>query len=310
MKKTAFVFPGQGSQYVGMGKDIADNYSPAQKIFTEADQVLGRRISEICFNGPDESLKDTRNAQPGILTVSIALLQALKAEGIKPDYTAGHSLGEYSALVASGVLEFSTAVSLVQQRAELMAGADPDQNGTMAAVIGLDRETLAACLVETKQLGQVEAANFNSPGQIVVSGSKNGIAKVQELVINKGGRFIPLSVSGAFHSSYMKPAADALKVKLEAVAWREPAVPVIANVSAQPYRREQIINNLYSQVYSSVLWEDTVNFLHREGVEIFVEVGPGKVLSGLIKKTIKGAVILNCEDTASIKKVLEILREV
>lgn len=310
MKKTAFVFPGQGSQYVGMGKDIADNYSPAQKIFTEADQVLGRRISEICFNGPDESLKDTRNAQPGILTVSIALLQALKAEGIKPDYTAGHSLGEYSALVASGVLEFSTAVSLVQQRAELMAGADPDQNGTMAAVIGLDRETLAACLVETKQLGQVEAANFNSPGQIVVSGSKNGIAKVQELVINKGGRFIPLSVSGAFHSSYMKPAADALKVKLEAVAWREPAVPVIANVSAQPYRREQIINNLYSQVYSSVLWEDTVNFLHQEGVEIFVEVGPGKVLSGLIKKTIKGAVILNCEDTASIKKVLEILREV
>lgn len=310
MKKIAFVFPGQGSQYVGMGKEIAENYSEAKKIFAEADQVLGRQISEICFNGPKELLTDTRNAQPGILTVSIALLQALKAEGIKPDYTAGHSLGEYSALVASKVIEFSTAVNLVQQRARLMSEADPAQNGTMAAVLGLDRETLSTCLNEAKGVGLVEAANFNCPGQIVISGAKNGIAKVQELVAAKGGKFIPLSVSGPFHSSFMKPAADAFKAQLESVSWREPVIPVIANVSAQLYLREQTSNNLYCQIYSSVLWEDTINFLHQKGVEVFVEVGPGKVLSGLIKKTIKNAVIVNCEDMASIKKVLEIFKEV
>lgn len=310
MKKIAFVFPGQGSQYVGMGKEIAENYPEAKKIFAEADQVLGRQISEICFNGPKELLTDTRNAQPGILTVSIALLQALKAEGIKPDYTAGHSLGEYSALVASKVLEFSTAVNLVQQRARLMSEADPAQNGTMAAVLGMDRETLSTCLNEAKGVGLVEAANFNCPGQIVISGAKNGITKVQELVAAKGGKFIPLSVSGPFHSSFMKPAADAFKAQLESVSWREPVIPVIANVSAQPYLREQTSNNLYCQIYSSVLWEDTINFLHQKGVEVFVEVGPGKVLSGLIKKTIKNAVIVNCEDMASIKKALEIFKEV
>ncbi len=310
MKKIAFVFPGQGSQYVGMGKEISENYSEAKKIFDEADQALGREISEICFNGPEELLKDTRNAQPGILTVSIAILQSLRAEGIKPDYTAGHSLGEYSALVASGVLELPTAVNLVQQRAQLMAGADPEQNGTMAAVLGLDRETLSACLNEVKGVGLVEAANFNCPGQIVISGAKNGIAKVQELVAAKGGKFIPLSVSGPFHSSFMKPAADAFKAQLESVSWQEPVVPVIANVSARPYLQDQISDKLYCQIYSSVLWEDSINFLHQNGVEVFIEVGPGKVLSGLIKKTIKGAVIVNCEDMASIKKALEILKEV
>ncbi len=310
MKKIAFVFPGQGSQYVGMGKDVSENSAAAQKIFAEADGVLGRRISEICFNGPEELLKDTRNAQPGILSVSIALLQVLQGEGIKADFTAGHSLGEYSALVASGVLEFKDAVNLVQQRAELMAGADPDQKGTMAAVLGMERETLSACLGDAQGVGLVEAANFNCPGQIVISGAKNGISKAQKSIVAKGGKFIPLQVSGPFHSSFMKVAADAFKSKLEAVDWKEPVIPVIANVSAQPYLREQIINNLYSQVYSSVLWEDTVNFLHQKGVEIFVEIGPGKVLSGLIKKTTKGATIVNCEDMASIKKALEILKEV
>lgn len=310
MKKIAFVFPGQGSQYVGMGKEVSENFSEAKEIFAEADHVLGRRISEICFYGPEELLKDTRNAQPGILTVSIALLQVLKAEGVKPDYTAGHSLGEYSALIASGVFEFQTAVNLVQQRATLMAGADPDHKGTMGAVLGLDREALSACLAGAKVTGLVEAANFNCPGQIVISGAKNGIAEVQELVAAKGGKFIPLPVSGPFHSSFMKPAADAFKTQLESVTWKEPVIPVIANVSAQPYLGEQIISNLHSQVYSSVFWEDTIIFLQQKGVEVFVEIGPGKVLSGLIKKTIKGAVTVNCEDLASIKKALEILKEV
>ncbi len=310
MKKIAFVFPGQGSQYVGMGKEISENYSEAKAIFNVANQVLGRNISEVCFNGPEELLKDTRNAQPAILTVSIGILQALKVEGVKPDFTAGHSLGEYSALVASGVLEFEDAIGLVQERAELMADADPDNAGTMAAVLGLDRDTLTACLKQAKEAGLVEAANFNCPGQIVISGAKSGISKVQEGVVNKGGKFIPLKVSGPFHSSFMKPAAEAFKARLQSIAWKEPVVPVIANVSARPYLREDIIENLYSQIYSSVLWEDTVNFLHQNGVEIFIEIGPGKVLSGLIKKTIKGAIIANCEDIASVKKVLEILKEV
>ncbi|MGE5606813.1 MAG: ACP S-malonyltransferase [Bacteroidota bacterium] len=310
MKKIAFVFPGQGSQYVGMGKEVSENFPEVKAIFEESDRVLGRSISEICFNGPEELLKDTRNAQPGILTVSIALLQVLKSEGIRPDFTAGHSLGEYSALVAAEVLEFKDAVKLVQQRAELMAGADPEQKGTMAAVLGLDREAVSQCLADAKEAGLVEAANFNCPGQIVISGAKSGINKAQDAVSNKGGKFIPLQVSGAFHSSYMKPAANAFKSKLESVVWQEPIVPVIANVSARPYLREEIINNLYSQIYSSVLWEDTVNFLYQQGVEVFVEIGPGKVLSGLIKKTIKGVSIVNCEDLASIKKALEILKEV
>lgn len=310
MKKIAFIFPGQGSQYVGMGKEVAENFLEAKEIFREADQVLGRSISEICFNGPEEFLKDTRNAQPGIFTVSIALLQVLKAEGIKPDFTAGHSLGEYSALVAAQVLEFKDAVKLVQRRAELMAGADPEGKGTMAAVLGLDREAVLQCLTDAKEAGLVEAANFNCPGQIVVSGAKSGIDKVRDSVSNKGGKFIPLQVSGAFHSSYMKPAADAFKATLESVVWQEPSVPVIANVSARPYRHEEIINNLYTQIYSSVLWEDTVNFLYQQGVEVFVEIGPGKVLSGLVKKTIKNVSVVNCEDLASIKKVLEILKEV
>lgn len=310
MKKIAFIFPGQGSQYVGMGKEISENCSEAKKIFEEADGVLGRPISDICFNGPDELLKDTRNAQPGILTVSVAILQVLKAEGISPDFTAGHSLGEYSALVASGVLDFRNAVNLIQHRAQLMAEVDPDQKGTMAAVLGLDREAVSQCLAGAQEEGLVEAANFNCPGQIVISGAKAGIDKAKESVINKGGKFIPLQVSGPFHSSYMKPAADAFKSKLESVPWQKPIVPVIANVSARPYLREEIINNLYSQIYSSVLWEDTVNFLHQQGVEFFVEIGPGKVLSGLVKKTIKGVNIMNCEDLTSIKKALEILKEV
>lgn len=310
MKKIAFVFPGQGSQYVGMGKEVSENYQEAKSTFMKADRVLGRNISELCFNGPGEALKDTLNAQPGILTVSIALFQALKAEGIRADYTAGHSLGEYSALVASEVLSFSEAVSLVQKRAQLMAGADPDHQGTMAAVLGLDRETLASCLIEAQKTGPVEAANYNCPGQIVISGAKTGIAKAQELVAAKGGKFIPLSVSGPFHSSFMKSAADVFKIQLESVTWKEPAIPVIANISAKAYHSGEIIDNLYQQVYSSVLWEDSINYLHQQGVEVFIEIGPGKVLSGLIKKTVNGVTIVNCEDMASIKKALEILKEV
>jgi [acyl-carrier-protein] S-malonyltransferase len=310
MAKIAMLFPGQGSQATGMGKDIYDNYPAAAAVFQKANQTLGSDLASLCFNGPDELLKDTRNAQPAILTVSVALYRALAAEGVKADYLAGHSLGEYSALVASGAADFSVALQLVVKRAQFMAAADPGQNGTMAAVLGLDRERLQKCLIEASQAGPLEAANFNSPGQIVISGARSGMAKAQELVAAAGGKFIPLSVSGPFHSSFMKPAADEFRPELAAVSWREPQAPLIANVDARPASIPVLTENLYRQMYSPVLWEDTLQYLSKQGVTIFLEVGPGKVLSGLVKKTVKEATILNCDDSASLKKALAILEEV
>ncbi len=310
MSKIAFVFPGQGSQYLGMGKEVADNYPVAQKVFDEADNVLGRKISELCFSGPEDSLKDTRNAQPAIVTTSIAILKALAEEGLKADFVAGHSLGEYSALIASGSFSAAEGLKLVDTRSKLMAEADPEQQGTMAAVLGVERETLTGYLTEVSQVGLVEAANFNCPGQIVVSGAKNGIAKLQDLLAEKGGKMIPLAVSGAFHSSFMKKAAEAFRPALEAVQWKEPSPTLIANVSAGPVSKDALTDSLYRQIFSAVLWEDTINYLKDQGVTTFVEVGPGKVLSGLVKKTFKEATIVNCQDLTSIKKALAIFREV
>ena len=223
---------------------------------------------------------------------------------------AGHSLGEYSALVASGALSLAVALKLVAKRSQLMAEADPVQTGSMAAVLGMEREALAECLKAAATVGKVEAANFNSPGQIVISGEKPGLLKAQELIAAAGGKYIPLNVSGPFHSSLMRPAADRLRPELEATAWQEPAIPLIANVSAQPAIKADLAENLYRQIFSPVLWEDTLRYLSNNNVKIFVEVGPGKVLSGLVKKTVKDATILNCEDLSSIKKSLAILKEV
>lgn len=308
MGRVAFVFPGQGSQYVGMGKEIVENYPVAAETFLEANSVLGYDLMELCFNGPEDQLKDTRNAQPGIMTTSVALLRVLESEGCHPDFVAGHSLGEYSALVASKTLSFQDALELVQRRSRLMAEADPEGQGAMAAVLGLDRATVIECLDVVG--GQVEAANFNCPGQIVVSGTKDGLAKVQEEVVERGGKFIPLAVNGAFHSSFMKPAADQIYEQLKQTEWNEPAVPLISNVDAAPATKDTMAEKLYRQIFSSVLWEDTLNYLGDLGVNTFVEIGPGKVLSGLVKKTLKGVNILQCEDLASLKKALAILKEV
>jgi [acyl-carrier-protein] S-malonyltransferase len=310
MSKIAFVFPGQGAQYVGMGQEVFDNYPEAQAVFQEADQTLGRSISDICFHGPDNLLKDTRNAQPAIVTTSIAIMKVLAQEGIKPDFTAGHSLGEYSALIASKAVSFGNGLQLVNTRSRLMAEADPEQQGTMAAILGIDRNTLTGLIQEASTSGQVEAANYNCPGQIVVSGAKSGVTKLQELVSAKGGKVIPLAVSGAFHSSFMKKAADAFRPEVEKVQWSNPVPPVIANVSAKPVSKEELTDSLYRQIFSSVLWEDSLIYLSSQGVKTFVEVGPGKVLSGLVKKTLKDATFVNCEDLSSIKKALAILREV
>lgn len=310
MRKTAFIFPGQGAQYVGMGKDVYENHPLAKEVFEKADRILGRSISNLCFEGPEDQLKDTRNAQPAIVTTSIALYKVLAEEGIEPDFTAGHSLGEYSALIASKAVSLEDGLHLVNSRSRLMADADPDHQGMMAAILGVDRNTLSVLLQEASEIGLVEAANFNCPGQIVASGDKKGIAKLQELVVAKGGKAIPLAVSGAFHSSFMKKAAEAFRPELEKTVWLDPKSPVIANVYAKPVPKEQLADSLYRQIFSSVLWEDSLNYLRAQGVEVFVEVGPGKVLSGLVKKTLKDATFVNCEDMGSIKKALAILKEV
>lgn len=308
MGKVAFVFPGQGSQYIGMGKEVAENYPVAQEVFHTADRILGKKLSDLCFEGPEDRLKDTRNAQPGILTTSIAILRVLESEGCRPDYVAGHSLGEYSALVASGAVSFERALQLVGQRSRLMAEADPAGQGTMGAVLGLDRSQVFECL-EISQ-GEVEAANFNCPGQIVVSGTKEAMERVQEAVLEHGGKFIPLAVSGPFHSHFMKPAADKFYEMLRQTEWEEPVIPLISNVDAAPASKETMAEKLYRQIFSSVLWEDSLNYMNDQGVDTFIEIGPGRVLSGLVKKTLKGVTFLNCEDISSIKKALAILKEV
>ena len=310
MSKIAFLFPGQGSQTVGMGRELCETYPVAREIFTAADTILGRSISELCFHGSAESLQDTRNSQPAIMTTSIAMWQVFDQAGIKPDYLAGHSLGEYSALVAARAFDFETALLLIKERARLMAEADREGRGAMAAILGMERQTLLDCLSEASEAGKVEAANFNSPGQIVISGDRNGIERAKELIEQQGGKVFPLSVSGAFHSSFMKPAATEFKPFLEKIFWNEPQAALIANVTARPVKVDEISNSLYQQLYSSVLWEESLRFLFDQGVTTFVEIGPGKVLTGLTKKTLKGINLLNCENLESLKKALEILKEV
>ncbi|AOK92328.1 ACP S-malonyltransferase [Paenibacillus sp. SEL1] len=312
MGKTAFIFPGQGSQAVGMAKDAYEAVPAATEVFRQADERLGFALSTLIFEGPDTALKQTSNTQPALLTASIALYEAFKEKmGIHPDYVAGHSLGEYSALVASGVLAFEDAVEIVRTRGEFMEQAIPDGQGGMAAVLGADREALAALCRDITESGQlVELANINCPGQIVVSGTKEGVAAVAERVKEAGGkRAITLEVSGPFHSSLMKEAATKLSGKLGAVTFSKAQIPVVANVTAKPVREgSEIRQLLVDQVYSPVLWEDSVTWLLEQGVDTFVEFGPGSVLTGLVKKidkTVKLYNISSLESFASVTEALE-----
>jgi [acyl-carrier-protein] S-malonyltransferase len=304
MTKTAFVFPGQGSQYPGMGKDLADTFPVARQIFEEADDALGIKLSTICFSGSEEELKLTANTQPAILTASIATLRVVEQEtGQRADFLAGHSLGEYSALVCSGALMFADAVRTVRSRGTFMQEAVPVGSGTMAAMLGIEKEELENICREAAQGEVVSPANFNSPGQIVIAGAVAAVNRAIEIAKARGFRkSMLLPVSAPFHCSLMKPAADRLSAVLDAVQLADLQLPVVANATAVPNAdREQVKPLLVTQVCAPVLWEQSVSAMAVRGVTRFVEIGPGKVLSGLAKRISKEAETSSIGDLDSLK---------
>lgn len=303
----AFVFPGQGSQFAGMGKDLADSFPIARQVFEEANDALGFDLAALCFNGPEEALKLTANTQPAILTVSVAALRVVQQEtGLRPNYAAGHSLGEFSALVCSGTLAFADAARIVRQRGTFMQEAVPVGVGSMAAVMGLEDGLIDDICARAAQGEVVAPANFNGPGQVVIAGHTAAVERAIELVKAAGAkRALPLPVSAPFHCSLMRPAGERLAGILAGIALAPMTVPVVSNVEALPNGDAGRVKDLLArQVSAPVRWDESVAKMAELGVERFVEIGPGKVLSGLIKRIAKGADTRNVEDVASLKKLL------
>lgn len=290
MSKTVFLFPGQGSQFAGMGKSLFDGFPQAKAVFEEADEALGFPLSKLCFEGPDEDLKKTENTQPALLTVSTAAARVLTAEGFRPDYVAGHSLGEYSALVAAGALRFADAVRLVKQRGRYMQEAVPVGVGAMAAILRLPAGKLDEILLEAAQSEVVSAANFNSPDQIVIAGHAGAVQRAMELAKAAGAkRAIQLPVSAPFHCALMKPAQDRMRADLEAAEFSDLDIPLVNNVEARVIRTgAEARAGLIEQIPGAVRWTDSVLCLAGEGVTRAVEVGAGAVLTGLIKSISPG----------------------
>ncbi len=305
MKSTAFIFPGQGSQYVEMGKEFHDQFRAAREVFEEADDTLRFSISKLCFQGPEEELKLTENTQPAILTTSIATFKVLQTEkGINPQFAAGHSLGEYSALVASGALSFAEAVQTVRLRGKFMQEAVPVGEGAMAAILGMEREDVEKLCEEVAAGEILSPANFNCPGQIVIAGHSNAVQRAIERVKQEGKRATLLPVSAPFHSPLMKPAGARLERALEEITVRDLNVPVVTNVEAEiNTSKDRVKPLLVAQVSSPVRWEESMRRMIKEGIEQVLEIGPGKVLSGLMKRIDPKIEIKNIEDIQTLKKV-------
>ena len=293
MSKTAFIFPGQGSQFVGMGKDLYERYDLARKYYEQANEILGFDVKTISFEGPEEELKQTRTTQPAIFVHSVIVYELLKAKGFKPDFVAGHSLGEYAALVATGVLSFADALEIVKLRGAEMQKAGENNPGTMAAIVGLTSEQVVEVCAKASAAGIVQAANFNSPVQTVISGSVAGVQEAMKVAKETGAKIVKeLPVSGAFHSPLMGSAVEPLKAKLNSKKMHDADITVIPNVTAQPNRSgSEMKELLICQVTAPVKWAQTVDLMLNEGVTRFVEVGPGKVLQGLVKSISKEALL-------------------
>jgi len=307
--KIAFLFPGQGSQSVGMGKDICENFEAAKNVYNTANEVLHKDITKLCFEGPEEDLKQTVNTQPCIVTTSIALMEALRQELniCPPDYTAGHSLGEYCAMFTAGVMSLETTLKLIQKRADLMSEV---KGGGMSAILNASDEVLKAGLEEGSKVGYVDVANYNSPAQVVITGDSEAVKAAGDyILVNGARRVVPLAVSGAFHSKYMTSAGEKFAKFVSDVELNDASIPVVTNIDAEPtVASEDFRAKMPKQICSSVYWTQTIQKMVDEGVDTFIEIGPGKVLSGLNKKIAPEAAVYSVYDMASLEATVSALK--